>query len=142
MVPRSGVIAAMDSCGRVPNVDDATLQESRHGHSPVKGFTEEEVCKSPSRAKSRREKVRISLDVSSDVSNRLEALADEIDGTKSEVLRRAIVLMEVVVEARKSGKRVGIADSSGKLTTEFIGVKPMNGPPKRWLQKVSRNDRS
>lgn len=69
-----------------------------------------------------REKVRLSLDVSLELNQTLEDLAEKIGGTKSEVLRKAIALMEVMVEAKQQGKKVGIADKDQPLATEIVGI--------------------
>jgi hypothetical protein len=52
----------------------------------------------------------------------LERLADATGGTKSDVLRRAIALMEVAVEAKRQGKKFGIAEKDQPLATEIIGL--------------------
>ena len=69
-----------------------------------------------------KERIRLSLDVSPELNRLIEDLAERTDGTKSDVLRRAIALMDVAVRANESGKRVGIADTDQGLTTEFVGL--------------------
>ena len=73
-------------------------------------------------SKPEREKVRLSLDISPELNSLLEQLAVSIGGTKSEVLRKAIALMEVMVEAKKQGKKFGIAEKDQPLATEIIGI--------------------
>ena len=72
--------------------------------------------------KREKEKVRLSLDISPELNSLLEELADAIGGTKSEVLRKAIALMEVMVDAKKQGKKFGIAEKDQPLATEIIGI--------------------
>lgn len=72
--------------------------------------------------KREKEKVRLSLDISPELNSLLEELAATIGGTKSEVLRKAIALMEVMVEAKKQGKKFGIAEKDQPLATEIIGI--------------------
>ncbi|HVJ54184.1 MAG TPA: hypothetical protein VM689_17090 [Aliidongia sp.] len=67
-------------------------------------------------------KVRLSLQVPEELNRILETMATEMGGTKSEVLRKALTLMEVAHQARKNGKRFGIASEGAKLDTEIIGV--------------------
>jgi predicted transcriptional regulator len=69
-----------------------------------------------------KDRVRLSLDVSKQLNEKLEDLAERIGGSKSEVLRRAITLMEIAVDARASGKRLGIADKDLPLSTEIVTV--------------------
>jgi predicted transcriptional regulator len=66
-------------------------------------------------------KIRVSLDISPELYEKLQSLARDIRGTKSDVLRKSIALMDVAVQARKQGKKIGLADSSDQLTTEIIG---------------------
>ncbi len=78
-------------------------------------------------ARSRREggdkdKIRLSLDVSPELNDLIEDLASRTDGTKSDVLRRAIALMDVAVRANERGKKVGVADEDETLSTEFVGL--------------------
>ncbi len=89
-------------------------------------------------ARSRREggekdRIRLSLDVSPELNDLIEDLARRTDGTKSDVLRRAIALMDVAVKANERGKKVGVADEDETLSTEFVGlgvrrVSPVHDP--------------
>ena len=58
----------------------------------------------------------------SELNKKLEELANETGATKSELLRKAIALMEVAVDAKRRGKKFGIAESDEQLTTEIIGL--------------------
>jgi predicted transcriptional regulator len=68
------------------------------------------------------EKIRLSLEVSSQLNAKLEELAEKIHGTKSDVLRRAVVLMEVAVQAKEDGKKFGVAHKDQELATEIVGI--------------------
>lgn len=67
-------------------------------------------------------KIRLSLDISPEANTLLEELAQEVGTTKSEVLRKAIVLMEVAVGAKRQGKKFGIAENGQTLATEIVGL--------------------
>ncbi len=69
-----------------------------------------------------RTKIRLSLDISPEANSLLEELAEKIGTTKSEVLRKAIVLMEVAIEAKRQGKKFGIAERDQTLATEIVGL--------------------
>ena len=69
-----------------------------------------------------RSKVRLSLDIAPEMNDLLERLAVSIGGTKSDVLRKAIALMEVAVEAKRQGKKFGIAEKDQPLATEIVGL--------------------
>jgi predicted transcriptional regulator len=67
-------------------------------------------------------KVRLNFVVSPEVNQALETLAHKTGGTKTEVFRRAIALMEVVVDAKQQGKKIGIAEKDQQLATEIISI--------------------
>jgi predicted transcriptional regulator len=66
--------------------------------------------------------IRLSLVVSPELNSRLEQLAASGHTTKSEVLRKAIALFDVVSEAKSENKRLGILDRDKKLVTEIVGL--------------------
>jgi hypothetical protein len=72
--------------------------------------------------KHEKEKVRLSLDISRELNDLLEQLAARTGGTKSDVLRKAIALMEVAVDGKRRGLKLGLADKDQQLTTEIIGL--------------------
>lgn len=69
-----------------------------------------------------RAKVHLSLDISPDLNALLDKLAASIGGTKSDVLLKAIVLMDVAVDAKRQGKKFGIAEKDQPLATEIVGI--------------------
>ena len=66
--------------------------------------------------------VRLSLAVSPELNERLEELASSAHISKSEVLRKAIALFDVVAEAKSEKKRFGILDQNKNLITEIVGI--------------------
>jgi predicted transcriptional regulator len=68
------------------------------------------------------EKVKLSVEVSGELDALLEELAKETHGTKSDVLRKGIALMQVAVDAKKKGQRLGVADKDQKLEKELVGI--------------------
>lgn len=69
-----------------------------------------------------KESIRLSLTVSPELNERLEQLAVTGHTTKSEVLRKAIALFDVVAEAKTEKKRFGILDQNKQLITEIVGI--------------------
>ncbi len=69
-----------------------------------------------------REAIRLSLAVSPELNDRLEQLATSGHMSKSEVLRKAIALFDVVAEAKSEKKRFGILDQDKRLLTEIVGI--------------------
>ena len=68
------------------------------------------------------ETIRLSLAVSPQLNERLELLASNGHMSKSEVLRKAIALFDVVAEAKSEKKRFGILDQNKQLVTEIVGI--------------------
>lgn len=68
-------------------------------------------------------KVRLSLEVSSELNELLERLARETGSTKSEVLRKAIALIDVAVEAKEQGQRLYVSDQPpAGHSREIVGI--------------------
>ncbi len=64
----------------------------------------------PTKAKKEEEtRIRLSLDVSPKLNDLLTETAHKLGGSKSDVLRKAIILMNIAVEAQEEGKVLGIA---------------------------------
>jgi predicted transcriptional regulator len=70
----------------------------------------------------KKEKIRLSLDVSPEVNQLLDNLAASTGGTKSDVIRKAIALIKVAVEGKEKGLKLGLAESNQVLTTEIVGL--------------------
>lgn len=66
--------------------------------------------------------VRLSLEVSPQLNAKLEELAEKLHGSKSDVLRRAVALMDVAVQAKEEGKKFGVANKDQELATEIVGI--------------------
>jgi predicted transcriptional regulator len=69
-----------------------------------------------------KESVRLSLNLSPELNERLEQLASSNHTTKTEILRKAIALYDVVAEAKTEKKRFGILDQNKQLLTEIVGI--------------------
>ncbi|MFE1746807.1 DNA-binding protein [Coleofasciculus sp. H7-2] len=75
------------------------------------------------------EKIQLSLDVSTELYQTLETLAQKISGNKKDkavanVLLKAITLMEIAVKAEEESKSIWIADKDEKLDTKIVGISP------------------
>ncbi|MEA5502795.1 DNA-binding protein [Halotia wernerae UHCC 0503] len=68
------------------------------------------------------QRIQINLDLSLEFYETLNNLAQKINGDNTEVLLKAIALMEVAVEAKQQGKHLWIADDHQNLETEIVGI--------------------
>jgi predicted DNA-binding protein len=69
------------------------------------------------------ERIRLSLDVSPELNELLERMASDTHSTKSDVLRKAIALMDLAVDAKRNGQRLFISDAPPPDSArEIIGI--------------------
>lgn len=69
-----------------------------------------------------KEVVRLSLHVSPELNNLLENLARKIGATKSDVLRKSIVLTKVAHDARLKNQRLAIVNHDNSIASEIVGL--------------------
>lgn len=67
-----------------------------------------------------REMVHLNLDLSAELNEQLEELASKLASNKTDILRQAITLMQILVNSKEQGKKFGIAESEQPLATEII----------------------
>jgi predicted transcriptional regulator len=68
-------------------------------------------------------KIKLTLELSEDVNNTLEAIAEENSTTKSDILRKAIGLIKVANSEKKKGRELAVIDSkSEKVVTHIVGL--------------------
>ena len=65
---------------------------------------------------------RVSVDLSPQLSARLEQIASKHHLGKMDIMRRAFALFDVVAQATERGERFGIFDKDGKLVREIVGL--------------------
>jgi predicted transcriptional regulator len=66
--------------------------------------------------------VRLSLDLSPQANTALESVASSQHTTKSDVLRKAIALVQVAEEARRANRKIGIFDTEANVFSEIVGL--------------------
>jgi hypothetical protein len=68
------------------------------------------------------EKVRLNLQLSSELNDVLEEIVDDTGTSRTEVIRQALALMKVAHGAKKQGRHIGLVSDARKLETEIIGL--------------------
>ena len=68
------------------------------------------------------EKVRLSLDLSPELNNMLEAMANDSHSSKSDVLRKSIVLMEVALKEKSLGNHLSVVSQDQEILKEIVGL--------------------
>lgn len=66
--------------------------------------------------------VRLTLELSPELNASLENIAERTCSSKSDILRKAIALIEVAVRAKEEGRRFGVAQPGQELATEVVGL--------------------
>lgn len=67
-------------------------------------------------------KVRLTFNLSEELNRELEQIANDIGGTKTDVLKKALALMSVSHEAVRKGEHLGLVHDPEKLDREIIGL--------------------
>jgi predicted transcriptional regulator len=67
-------------------------------------------------------RVRLTIDVTDELNERLDLLADELGGSKADVFRKAIALVEVALNAKREGKRIAVLDQRDRVVTTIVGL--------------------
>jgi predicted transcriptional regulator len=68
------------------------------------------------------DKVRLSLQVSQELNQTLEEIADSTGTNLTDVIRQALALMKVAHDAKRNGRHLGIVSDARKLDTEIVGL--------------------
>ena len=68
------------------------------------------------------QKLRMNVQLSQELADVIDGIAEEADANRTDVIRQALALMKVAHEARKKGKHIGIVADPDKLDAEIIGV--------------------
>jgi predicted transcriptional regulator len=69
------------------------------------------------------EKVKMTLEMSSELNEAIEHMAEELSSSKSEVVRKALALMEIAFEAKGKDQSLALVrKKDDKLVTLIVGI--------------------
>ena len=68
-----------------------------------------------------KQSVRLTLDVSNELNDALDRMAKEAHSTKSDILRKSFVLMEVALKEKKKHNRMAIINDKDDVVKEIVG---------------------
>jgi anti-sigma regulatory factor (Ser/Thr protein kinase) len=71
---------------------------------------------------SRNNRVRLNLVITRRLDDTLERIAEANGTNKSEILRRALALIEVANEAREHGNKLGVVSKDRQVLAEIVGL--------------------
>jgi predicted transcriptional regulator len=67
--------------------------------------------------------VRLNLNLSDDLSQAIDAAAEETEQSKSEILRKALTLYLTARDGTKRGRKIGLVNpDTRQLETEIVGL--------------------
>lgn len=66
--------------------------------------------------------VRLNVNITEELNSRLDVLAAQSGTNKSELMRKAIALIDLAVTESKQGHRLGILDEKRHVLREIVGI--------------------
>ena len=66
--------------------------------------------------------IRLSLDVSPELNNVLDEMAEKTHSSKSELLRKCIVLIKLAVQENEKGNHLGVFGKDQIMLKEVVGL--------------------
>lgn len=69
----------------------------------------------------RKPKFRLNIEMSEETSNKLEFLADELETSRVGAIRDALAILDIIVEQRKKGRKIGFAKSAKAFDEQLTG---------------------
>jgi predicted transcriptional regulator len=68
------------------------------------------------------ERVRVSFEMPVEMNKTLDKLAESLDSTRTDILRKAIALLQVVAEGKAKGQQLALVDKQDQVTSKIIGL--------------------
>ena len=66
--------------------------------------------------------VRMSLNISPELAEKLEKMSEESHTSKSDVLRKAIFLMDIAIDSKKEGNQLAVVNKDGQKVSGILGI--------------------
>jgi predicted transcriptional regulator len=66
--------------------------------------------------------IRMNITISDDLAERLNALSEQSDTSKSEIFRKALTLFDLAQEGKRDGKKLALVGHGGHVMTEIVGL--------------------
>ncbi|QSJ16175.1 DNA-binding protein [Nostoc sp. UHCC 0702] len=73
-------------------------------------------------AQNQSQRIQLNLDLSLELYETINNMAQKINADNAEVLLKAITLLELAVEAKHQGKHIWITDDNQNIETEIVGI--------------------
>jgi len=66
--------------------------------------------------------IRMNITIPDELAEKLGVLSERSDTTKSEILRKALILFSVAQEGTREGKKLALVGDKGQVVTEIVGL--------------------
>jgi len=66
--------------------------------------------------------VRMSLNISPELAEKLEKMSEESHSSKSDILRKAIFLMDIAIDSKKEGNQLAVVNKDGQKVSGILGI--------------------
>lgn len=66
--------------------------------------------------------IRMNITISDDLAERLNALSEQSDTSKSEIFRKALTLFDLAQEGKREGRKLALIGNGGQVMTEIVGL--------------------
>jgi predicted transcriptional regulator len=66
--------------------------------------------------------IRLTVEISPELYQILEDLSEKAHTSKSEIFRKGLSLMELAINAKMQGQKLGITDKDRNVLVEIVGI--------------------
>jgi metal-responsive CopG/Arc/MetJ family transcriptional regulator len=66
--------------------------------------------------------IRLNVNITDELNRRLDSMSEKSGSSKSDLLRKAIVLMDLAVNESAKGNVLAVADKNHQILREIVGV--------------------
>ena len=66
--------------------------------------------------------IRLNVNITDELNRRVDSMSEKSGSSKSDLLRKAIVLMDLAVNESAKGNVLAVADKNHQILREIVGV--------------------
>lgn len=66
--------------------------------------------------------VRMSLNISPELAEKLEQMSEETHTSKSDIIRKALLIMDIAIDNKKKGNRLALVNKQDQKVSDILGI--------------------
>jgi predicted transcriptional regulator len=66
--------------------------------------------------------VRFSVKIAPEMAQKLETMAKDTHSSKSDILRKALLIMDIAIDNKKRGIKLALVNNEGQKVSEIVGI--------------------